>query len=426
MNGIPKRKQIMRPVAVIDVETTGLNPYRHDRVIEIAAVILMPGQGLVSEFTTLINPERDIGPTRIHGITATDVISSPRFSDIAAQFADFIKDVPFLAGHNFHFDMSFIQSEFRRIGVEMPHYSTIDTMRFFGRRTLSACCSDYGITFDGRAHAALHDARATAQLLESLLVEHPDILTDYSQTLPATWPAIHRTNALPHPRGSRDDQQSCPLNFMQCLSERLPARCLHESPFQGERDYQSLLWRVLEDGRIDISERESLIEIASTWGLSYSRIQDIHKDYLIQLIKAAWSDRTISEAEKNEINSVAQLFGFNNLSNTQIEDFLHSNVLSVPTTESAEPSNNDLTSKTVCFTGDSICSINGTPISRVLAEQLATQCGLKIASTVTKALDLLVLADPNSQSGKAKKARHYGIRIIHEPVFWRMLDITVD
>lgn len=415
----------MSPVAVIDVETTGLNPYRHDRVIEIAAVILMPGQGLVSEFTTLINPERDIGPTRIHGITATDVISAPRFTDIAAQFADFIKDVPVLAGHNFRFDMSFIQSEFRRIGVEMPHYSTIDTMRFFGRRTLSACCSDYGITFDGRAHAALHDARATAQLLESILGEHPDILTDYTQILPTTWPTIHRTNALLHPRGCHDDHHSCTPNFMQCLSERLPAGCLHESTFQGERDYQSLLWRVLEDGRIYISERESLIEMASKWGLSYSRIQDIHKDYLIQLIKAAWSDRTISEAEKNEIDSVAQLLGFDNLSNTQIEDFLQCNALNMPTTERTGP-DNDFTSKTVCFTGESICSINGIPMSRVLAEQLATQSGLRIASTVTKALDLLVLADPNSQSGKAKKARQYGIRIIHEPFFWRMLDITVD
>jgi len=415
----------MRPVAVIDVETTGLNPYRHDRVIEIAAVILIPGQGLVSEFTTLINPERDIGPTRIHGITATDVISAPRFTDIAAQFADFIKDVPFLAGHNFRFDMSFIQSEFRRIGVEMPHYSTIDTMRFFGRRTLSACCSDYGITFDGRAHAALHDARATAQLLESVLGENPDILADYTQTLPTTWPTIHRTGVLLYPRGCHDDHQSCTPNFMQCISERLPAGCLHESTFQGESDYQSLLWRVLEDGRIDISERESLIEIASKWGLSYSRIQDIHKDYLIQLIKAAWSDRTISEAEKNEIDSVSQFLGFGNLSNAQIEDFLQSNASSNSEFEK-KPLADDLASKTVCFTGESICSIDGTPMSRVLAEQLATQCGLRIASSVTKSLDVLVLADSNSQSGKAKKARQYGVRIIHEPVFWRMLGITVD
>jgi DNA polymerase-3 subunit epsilon len=46
--------------------------------------------------------------------------------------------------------------------------------------------------------------------------------------------------------------------------------------------------------------------------------------------------------------------------------------------------------------------------------------------SVTKELDLLVVADPNTQSGKAKKARKYGTRIVHEPVFWRSLGIAVD
>ena len=44
---------------------------------------------------------------------------------------------------------------------------------------------------------------------------------------------------------------------------------------------------------------------------------------------------------------------------------------------------------------------------------------------VTKKLDLLVLADPHSQSGKAKKARQYGIRILHEPVFWKAIGVAV-
>jgi DNA polymerase-3 subunit epsilon len=44
---------------------------------------------------------------------------------------------------------------------------------------------------------------------------------------------------------------------------------------------------------------------------------------------------------------------------------------------------------------------------------------------VTKKLDILVVADPHTQSGKARKARQYGTRIVHEPVFWQMLGVTV-
>jgi DNA polymerase-3 subunit epsilon len=40
---------------------------------------------------------------------------------------------------------------------------------------------------------------------------------------------------------------------------------------------------------------------------------------------------------------------------------------------------------------------------------------------VTKALDVLVVADPNSQSGKAAKARSYGTRIMAEAAFWQAL-----
>jgi DNA polymerase-3 subunit epsilon len=49
-----------------------------------------------------------------------------------------------------------------------------------------------------------------------------------------------------------------------------------------------------------------------------------------------------------------------------------------------------------------------------------------IASNVTRKLDLLVVADPDTQSGKAKKARDYGVRVVADNVFWRMIGVTVD
>jgi tetratricopeptide (TPR) repeat protein len=87
---------------------------------------------------------------------------------------------------------------------------------------------------------------------------------------------------------------------------------------------------------------------------------------------------------------------------------------------------NDLIGKRVCFTGELISTINGKPVTRALAHSLAERAGLAIASSVTKQLDVLVVADPCSQSGKAKKARQYGTRIIAEAVFWNMIGVAVD
>ena len=63
-------------LTVIDCETTGLG--RHDRIVEIAVVTLDPQTWEpTDEYDTLINPERDVGPVGVHGITATMVEAAP-------------------------------------------------------------------------------------------------------------------------------------------------------------------------------------------------------------------------------------------------------------------------------------------------------------------------------------------------------------
>jgi DNA polymerase III epsilon subunit-like protein len=65
--------------AVLDVETTGLAARRYDRVIEVAVVRLSPTGSVTGRYVTLINPNRDVGPTDCHGITASDLTHAPRF-----------------------------------------------------------------------------------------------------------------------------------------------------------------------------------------------------------------------------------------------------------------------------------------------------------------------------------------------------------
>ena len=64
----------------------------------------------------------------------------------------------------------------------------------------------------------------------------------------------------------------------------------------------------------------------------------------------------------------------------------------------------------VCFTGTAV--IHGAPANRHLLEKIATLVGMRSLKSVTKKCDLLVAADPLSQSGKARTARQRGIPII--------------
>src|SRR4029453_1219554 len=152
----------MVPLAVIDVETTGLNPYRHDRIIEVAVVVIKPDGHVIREFTTLINPERDIGPTSKHGLESGDVLQAPRFCDAVSHIAESLAGCVALAGHNVRFDHSFLASEFERSGHTLPELPTICTMQLAGGGDLRRACADYGIACNEGWHSALHDARATA------------------------------------------------------------------------------------------------------------------------------------------------------------------------------------------------------------------------------------------------------------------------
>jgi DNA polymerase-3 subunit epsilon len=72
----------MTSFAVIDFETTGLVPEGTDRVVEVAVVLTDAEGRIEDEWTTLVNPRRDIGASHIHGITAADVVDAPDFGDI--------------------------------------------------------------------------------------------------------------------------------------------------------------------------------------------------------------------------------------------------------------------------------------------------------------------------------------------------------
>jgi DNA polymerase-3 subunit epsilon len=191
--------------------------------------------------------------------------------------------------------------------------------------------------------------------------------------------------------------------------------------------YLALLDKVLEDRLVSADEADALMGVANDWGLSGEEVCSAHRTYLGELAHAALADGVVTEFERRDLLEVARLLGFD--SRTLDSVLAAARCCSDSPrelTESAQRLESSLAGKSVCFTGALTCKIKGTPISRETAQQLAFQAGMVIADNVTKSLEILVVADPYSLSGKAQKARKYGTRIMAESVFWQTLGVKVD
>jgi len=415
------------PIAVIDVETTGLFPLRHDRVVEVAAIVIDGDGRTVREFASLVNPGRDIGPSSIHGLTAEDILHAPQFGEIAGLLLETLQGAVAIAGHNVRFDHQFMESEFSRIDSPIPQCFTICTMQLAGGGRLTECCGDYGIPLDGQAHHALADARATARLLSILLPDQPRMVQKLSRLMPIQWPTIRSTGKQPITRDESRQRQTKPPTFLQRLLGRMHNSAEPIATDGAVMAYAALLDRVLEDRHVDDSEADALVEMAAKWGVSGEQINLAHREYVNQLAIAAVADGVVTDAERRDLKLVARLFG---QEKQDLDEILREAAAKVATTPLGSPgtptAETSLKGKRVCFTGELQCRHNGEMIPRELAEELATSAGLIVMDSVTKKLDLLVLADPHSQSGKAKKARQYGIRIMHEPVFWKAIGVDVE
>lgn len=410
-------------IAVVDVETTGLDPWRHDRIIEIAIVVISTSGAVAREYDTLVNPDRDIGPTAKHGICAGDVAKAPKFEDIAGDVLDVLRDSTVVSGHNVSFDKRFLVKEFDRVGFRLPEFPALCTCQQLGRGSLQACCTDLGIAIDGTLHRALTDARATARLLTSLLSENQSLVEDY-RLRDVAWPILSPRKTACHRRENAQSAREATPRFLEVLAERI--RHDTEGTLPDVLAYMTLLDRVLEDRTIDGSEEDLLVDAATSWGLSTTQITTAHTQYLHNLAVAALADNVVTDSERRDLHLVAQLLG---LRGSDIDSMLEKATLQLSRARkvTATPTTSEgLAGKRVCFTGELQSTLAGQPITRELAEVLAQRAGLVPVSGVTKSLDILVVADPNTQSGKAKKARDYGVRILSDAVFWRMAGVNVD
>lgn len=159
-----------RPLAVIDLETTGVNITK-DRIVEVA-VVRIELDGTRSSRVRRVNPERPIPPeaTLVHGITDADVAGEPTFRQVARGLHQLLEGCD-VAGFNIiAFDVPFLHEEFARAGIdwEVDPTRLIDAgiiFKVMEKRDLATAV----VTYCGRehigAHGALADTLATADVI---------------------------------------------------------------------------------------------------------------------------------------------------------------------------------------------------------------------------------------------------------------------
>ncbi|EGP09398.1 DNA polymerase III epsilon subunit [Bradyrhizobiaceae bacterium SG-6C] len=163
---------------VLDTETTGLDPLRGDRLVEIGCVEMVNRMPTGQTYHVYLNPERDMPQEafNVHGLSSEFLSDKPLFASVVEDFLAFIGEAP-LVIHNAMFDIGFINAELDRVArAAIPRDRLVDTLTLARRKhpgvsnRLDDLCSRYSIDNSRRTkHGALLDAELLAEVYIDLI-----------------------------------------------------------------------------------------------------------------------------------------------------------------------------------------------------------------------------------------------------------------
>jgi len=185
-SALHKKLSTTKPIAFIDIESTGVLP-ETDRIVEIT-IAKVHVDGTIEVKTKRFNPEVPIpaGATKIHGITDADVANEPTFKKVARAMLNFITGCDLAGYASNRFDIPILNAEFIRAGVDFDYQGVVfyDICNIFMRkegRTLVDAYRFYcGKELVG-AHGSAADAMATLEVFEAQLDKYADLPKDPAQ-----------------------------------------------------------------------------------------------------------------------------------------------------------------------------------------------------------------------------------------------------
>lgn len=155
---------------VLDTETTGFDPKRGDRLVEIGCVELVDMIPSGRVFHQYIDPKRDVPASAfaVHGLDRAFLSQHPPFEEIAEAFLAFVEEAPLII-HNARFDMKFLTAELKAFGFRGLKNPVVDTLTMAREKfpgapaSLDMLCSRFNVDSSKRdKHGALLDAELLA------------------------------------------------------------------------------------------------------------------------------------------------------------------------------------------------------------------------------------------------------------------------
>jgi DNA polymerase-3 subunit epsilon len=254
--------------------------------------------------------------------------------------------------------------------------------------SLASTCAELRIE-SIKAHSALGDARMTMQIFQHLMEDEQDVRPAYVEYQKI----LNPTRVLVREAFLREPNDA--IDRIKAFTQKIPF------PTSDEKfvAYLLLLNMAMQDLVISKSEQFELENWASELGVTKNDLTSLHQGYLDSFIQAALRDGVITIQEREMIELVGKALNL---------------PVVIPDAPQPIQANEDTLSvgKRVCFTGEA-SGFSGTTINRGELEALAAKVGLHPVRDVTKkGCDILVAADASTMSGKAKRAKEWGIPVI--------------
>ncbi len=399
---LPGSTGISHEFAIVDVETTGLDPRIH-RIIEIGVVVTDAQGNVRDEYGTLVQPEgvivQEAGAKRVHLIEADWLKAAPPTSAVLVEVAHRLNGRVVVA-HNAMFDVEFLQQEFKRClnytDDDLGDWTTLCTIDLCRAvdipRKLDQACFSLGIRYE--KHSALGDCQATARLLHSFMSKiDPRTFASQSVTRLRRMP---EWQAAPRVDRGRAEALTTARPVLEGLIGALP---LHDGT--SDRDpaaaeaYLVALQDAVADGYISPQEVRSLASAAMRLGLTSDEVRDLHQEFVLGLLDTALEDRRIVKAEREEIGKVAVWLG------VDLSDWdAMVKAAKARIKADVDEFRREIAGRTITFSGAGIHQAN-------IREAFAAKHRFNYATTVVSSTDLLVIGTHQTDTAQVRKAREW-------------------
>jgi DNA polymerase-3 subunit epsilon len=308
--GLMERPIADTPVAIIDFETTGLNA-GVDRVVEVSVVRVEPSQEPKLIFDSLINPQRQMGATDIHGITEEDVADAPRFEEIAGNFVKGLYDCV-IAAYNVYFDIGFLEYELDKAGLRYsPPYLCLMYMRpmigLGNRCSLDDACRFHCIEYS-KKHQASADALAGARLWSLYLeaIKERKVRTYKELATLKSYKFIQSFEREPLTPPAADSLKST----TRVKSRRIPVEAEAAPTIPSRQDSLHSYWEALKTVICDLQVTEEEISYLNKkkkeLDLMPEEVRGLHARAFADLISQCVEDKVLDDNECNKLRQLHQ------------------------------------------------------------------------------------------------------------------------